>query len=89
MIRIEGIGELQRRVKPAVERVDAFDWQGIGRDLDQQGNAMMEQLLSPEECRASPVFTPMTTSFAVALSWGGMASGVASTNISAIRFPIF
>src|ERR1700733_3337514 len=51
MIRIEGIGELQRRAKPAVERVDAFDWQGIGRDLDQQGNAMMEQLLSPEECR--------------------------------------
>jgi uncharacterized protein len=52
MIRIEGIGELLRRVKPAVERVDAFDWQGIGRDLDQQGNAMMEQLLSSEECRA-------------------------------------
>ena len=51
MIRIEGIGELQRRVKPAAERVDAFDWQGIGRELDQQGNAMMEQLLSPEECR--------------------------------------
>jgi uncharacterized protein len=51
MIRIEGIGELQRRVKPAVERVDAFDWQRIGREVDQQGNAMMEQLLSPEECR--------------------------------------
>jgi hypothetical protein len=48
MIRIEGIGELQRRVKPAVERVDAFDWHGIGRDLDRQGNAIMEQLLSPE-----------------------------------------
>ena len=52
MIRIEGIGELQRRVKPAVKRVDAFDWQGIGRDLDQQGNAMLEQLLSPQEYRA-------------------------------------
>jgi hypothetical protein len=51
MIRIEGIGELSRRLKPAAERVDRFDWQGIGRDLDQQGNAMMEQLLSPEECR--------------------------------------
>ena len=25
---------------------------GIGKDLDQQGNAMIEQLLSPEECRA-------------------------------------
>ena len=43
MIRIEGIGELQRRVKPAAERVDAFDWQGIGRELDQHGNAVMEQ----------------------------------------------
>ena len=52
MIRIEGIGELQRRVKPAVERVDAFDWLGIGRDLDRQGNAIVQQLLSPEECRA-------------------------------------
>jgi hypothetical protein len=52
MIRIEGIAELQRRMKPAVERIDALDWQGIGRELDQQGNAMMEQLLSPEECRA-------------------------------------
>ena len=51
MIRIEGIGELSRRLKPAAERVDRFDWQRIARDLDQQGNAMMEQLLSPEECR--------------------------------------
>jgi hypothetical protein len=51
VIPIQGIGELQRCVKPAAERVDAFDWHGIGRDLDQQGNAMMEQLLSPEQCR--------------------------------------
>ncbi len=51
MIRIEGIGELSRRLKPAAERVDRLDWQRIARDLDQQGNAMMEQLLSPEECR--------------------------------------
>ena len=52
MIRIEGIGELRRHLKPTVERVDGFDWQRIGRDLNQQGNAMLEQLLSPEECRA-------------------------------------
>ena len=52
MIRIEGITELQRRVKPAVERIDTFDWQGIATDLDQQGNAVIEQLLSPQECRA-------------------------------------
>jgi len=51
MIRIEGIGDLKCRLKPAVERVDGFDWQRIARDLDQQGNAVMEQLLSPMECR--------------------------------------
>ena len=37
---------------PPAERVDALDWAGIERELDQQGNAVMEQLLSPEECRA-------------------------------------
>jgi hypothetical protein len=52
MIRIEGIGELQQNLKATVERVDGFDWQGVARDLDQQGHAMMEQLLSPEECLA-------------------------------------
>ena len=51
MIRVEGIGEIHR-LKSAVERVDGFDWQSIERDLDQQGNAVVEQLLSPEECRA-------------------------------------
>jgi hypothetical protein len=45
MIRVEEI------VKPT-SRVDALDWRGIAEDLAQQGNAMMEQLLSREECRA-------------------------------------
>jgi hypothetical protein len=52
MIQIEGIGEVQRRLKSAVERLGEFDWQQIGRDLDHQGNAVMERLLSPEQCRA-------------------------------------
>ena len=58
MIRIEGISQLRINVKPAarlvklVERVDSLDWRGIGKELDQQGNAMIEQLLSLEECRA-------------------------------------
>jgi hypothetical protein len=52
MISIEGVAELSRRRKSAIERVDGFDWLGIARDLDQQGNAVVEQLLSPEECRA-------------------------------------
>lgn len=52
MIQIEGIGEVQRRLKSAVERLEEFDWQQIGRHLDHQGNAVMERLLSPEQCRA-------------------------------------
>jgi uncharacterized protein len=51
MISIERINQLRISVKPA-ERVDAFDWRRIGKELDEQGNAAMGQLLSPEECRA-------------------------------------
>jgi len=52
VIRIEGVSELKRRRTSAIDRFDGFDWLGIARDLDQQGNAVVEQLLSPEECRA-------------------------------------
>lgn len=52
MIRIEGVGESKHRRKSAIDRVDGFDWQRIVRDLDHQGNAVVEQILSPEECRA-------------------------------------
>jgi hypothetical protein len=52
MIQIEGIGEVQRRLKSPVERLGEFDWQQIGRNLDRQGNAVMQRLLSPEQCRS-------------------------------------
>jgi uncharacterized protein len=38
--------------RDAVERVDSFDWKRMSQDLDAQGNATMEHLLSAEECRA-------------------------------------
>jgi uncharacterized protein len=34
------------------ERVGAVDWEGISRDLDAQGNAMIEGLITPAECEA-------------------------------------
>jgi uncharacterized protein len=52
VINIEGVAELKRRRKSTIERIDGFDWQGIAGELDQQGNAVVEQLLSLEECRA-------------------------------------
>ena len=50
MISIEGIKQLRIGGKPA-DLVDTFDWHGIEKELDRQGNAVIEHLLSPEECR--------------------------------------
>ena len=33
------------------ERVRALDWDRIGDELTAQGSAMLEKLLSPDECR--------------------------------------
>lgn len=38
---------------PTIEgRVASLDWPRLGRDLDAQGSAVIERLLSPEECDA-------------------------------------
>jgi uncharacterized protein len=36
----------------AVARVNALDWQQIADNLDQQGNGLLESVLSPDECQA-------------------------------------
>src|SRR5229473_4793940 len=38
--------------KNAVERVSALDWQRISQELDAQGSALLERILSAEECQA-------------------------------------
>jgi hypothetical protein len=38
--------------KNAVERVKALDWERVSHDLDAQGSAMLERLISPDECQA-------------------------------------
>ena len=63
MIRVEGIPEVQKHLRPAVERIDGFDWQRIGSDLDQQGNALMKQILSPEKCRSIAELYPSESVF--------------------------
>jgi uncharacterized protein len=50
-MRIAETGQVQQNLKSTIERVAGFDWNEIAGDLDQQGNAVMERLLSPEECR--------------------------------------
>jgi hypothetical protein len=38
-------------VQNAIARVNALDWQRITQELDSQGNARLERILSPDECQ--------------------------------------
>ena len=38
--------------KDIAERVKALDWKPVSQDLDAQGNAMIERLITPAECDA-------------------------------------
>ncbi|MGH9899048.1 MAG: 2OG-Fe(II) oxygenase [Pyrinomonadaceae bacterium] len=38
--------------KSITERIEAIDWERMSQDLDAQGSAMIERLLSPDECQA-------------------------------------
>lgn len=44
--------------KSIAERVKALDWGGVSQELDAQGNAVINELLSPDECRAIAAFYP-------------------------------
>ena len=89
MIRIEGVGELKRRRTSAIDRVDEFDWLGIARDLDQQGNVVVEQLLFPEECRAIAGFYSNDDVFRSRVVMERHGFGRGNTNTSGIRSRIF
>jgi uncharacterized protein len=38
--------------KDVIQRVEALDWNHISQDLDSHGNAIMENLISTNECDA-------------------------------------
>jgi hypothetical protein len=44
-------------------RVEAIDWARVGGDLDAQGCAVLQDLLTPDECRALAAFYPDDTHF--------------------------
>ena len=54
---VEVMGDNSERVETlpaenAVARVNALDWRQIGRHLDEQGSALLQGILSSEECLA-------------------------------------
>jgi len=47
----------------ALARVSAFDWQQIGKQLDEQGSALLQGVLSSEECDALAALYPEESIF--------------------------
>jgi uncharacterized protein len=47
----------------AVTRVNGLDWQQIGKDLDEQGSALLQGVLSPGECQALAALYPQESIF--------------------------
>ncbi|MGH7587859.1 MAG: 2OG-Fe(II) oxygenase [Gemmatimonadota bacterium] len=62
---------------PHADRVKALDWSRIADDLDSQGSAVLEGLLSPEECRGIASFYPDDDHFRSRIVMGrhGFGSG--------------
>jgi len=54
--------QVQPPVKP-VARVDPIDWPQVSADLDAQGCAVLNGLLTPEECRALAAMYPEESRF--------------------------
>ena len=47
----------------AIVQVDALDWTQIGQSLDDQGSALLQGLLTPEECLAVAALYPKDSMF--------------------------
>jgi hypothetical protein len=45
------------------ERTEVFDWARVAQDLDARGSAVLERLVSPEECRALAALYPEDSIF--------------------------
>ncbi|MBB5062071.1 2OG-Fe(II) oxygenase [Granulicella mallensis] len=47
----------------AVARVNALDWRQVGKDLDEQGSALLQGVLSADECKAIASLYPEESIF--------------------------
>jgi hypothetical protein len=63
--------------KSTAARVDALDWQLVSQDLDAQGSARIQGLLSPDECEALAALYPKEGRFRsrVVMARHGFGSG--------------
>jgi hypothetical protein len=50
-------------LEKAIARVNAFDWRQVGKDLDEQGSAMLPSVLTADECKAVASLYPEESIF--------------------------
>jgi uncharacterized protein len=67
------------------ERIQAVDWDSVSRDLDAQGNATINRLLSSEECEGLINLYPKNDSFRSTIVMARHGFGLGEYNTSAIR----
>src|ERR1700716_1813360 len=59
----EGHAEAARHAAHHHDRVAALDWSKLSGELDNQGSALVERLLEPEECRFLAALYPQDSRF--------------------------
>jgi hypothetical protein len=59
----EGHAEAARHAAHHPDRVAALDWSKLSSELDNQGSALVERLLEPEECRFLAALYPQDSRF--------------------------
>ena len=57
------ISEILQHATNAVSRIEKLDWQQIAKELNEQGNAMLKGVLTPEECGALAGLYPDESGF--------------------------
>src|SRR6266478_6501167 len=63
MGRGAGHAEAARHAAHHPDRVAALDWSKLSSELDNQGSALIERLLEPEECRSLAAIYPQDSRF--------------------------
>lgn len=52
LVGTEAVAALLHQQPDVAERIAAVDWEGVARELDAHGCAVIERLMAPEQCRA-------------------------------------
>jgi hypothetical protein len=76
-------------VRSAEERIGGYDWQALSTELSSYGCAVIDKLLTPDECREIAALYPHEEHFRSHIHMARHASAGANIAISSIPCPTF